>query len=55
MTPEVTPEPCDRCWCESIGEVGEERLCESCYHAESACCGNFGDEQGCTATKHVIA
>jgi hypothetical protein len=44
MMPEETPEPCTRCGRESGGEIDGETLCESCYHAESACCGNFGEE-----------
>jgi hypothetical protein len=44
MNPEsVQPEPCDRCGREAAGILGDEALCESCYHAESACCGNFGE------------
>jgi hypothetical protein len=44
MMPQETPEPCTRCGRESAGEIDGETLCESCYHAESACCGNFGEE-----------
>ena len=33
---------CDRCGREALGVVGDETLCESCYHEAGACCGEFG-------------
>lgn len=36
---------CTRCGREALGVLGEEALCESCYHSASACCGVFGEEE----------
>ena len=42
---------CDRCGREALGVVGDETLCESCYHEAGACCGEFGvKEDTCAAT-----
>ena len=40
------PEPpeettCDRCGKEAAGVLGDETLCESCYHGEASCCGGI--------------
>jgi NMD protein affecting ribosome stability and mRNA decay len=35
---------CDRCGREAAGHLGDEALCESCYHEASSCCGLFGEE-----------
>lgn len=37
---------CDRCGRESLGILGDEALCESCYHSATACCGAFGGDEG---------
>jgi hypothetical protein len=43
---ENSPEnTCDRCGKEALGELGEETLCESCYHAETSCCGRFSTDE----------
>jgi hypothetical protein len=44
QTSQDTAETCDRCGKEAAGIVGDERLCESCYHAETSCCGGSFDE-----------
>ncbi|MFT3990544.1 MAG: hypothetical protein QM680_03955 [Luteolibacter sp.] len=31
---------CDRCGREALGIVGDEALCEDCYHEAGACCGD---------------
>ncbi len=36
---------CDRCGHPAIGEVGDEALCETCYHEAGACCGVFGEDE----------
>jgi len=41
----AVPETCDRCGKEAAGHLGEEALCETCYHAETSCCGRFGEEE----------
>jgi|GEM_PF-2940901 len=42
---------CDRCGREALGVVGDETLCESCYHEAGACCGEFGvKEDTCAET-----
>lgn len=37
-------ESCNRCGKEALGAIGEEALCESCIHGDSACCGRFSDD-----------
>lgn len=34
---------CDRCGKEALGVLGDETLCETCIHGDSACCGRFSD------------
>ncbi len=40
----ATAETCGRCGQEAAGHLGDEALCETCYHEASSCCGLFGDE-----------
>lgn len=46
---------CDRCGRKADGVLGDEALCEDCYHAASSCCGVFGDEksQFCMVTMQI--
>jgi hypothetical protein len=30
---------CSRCGMEALGAIGDEILCESCYHVSGSCCG----------------
>jgi hypothetical protein len=31
--------PCDRCGQPASAVVGDETLCDSCYHTAGSCCG----------------
>jgi formylmethanofuran dehydrogenase subunit E len=38
-TPKEEKPPCDRCGQPAAAIVGDEMLCESCYHAAASCSG----------------
>jgi hypothetical protein len=44
---------CIRCGAETDFQVGDIRICESCYQVRSSCCPEFGPDDLTDGAKHV--